>query len=243
MMRRLLLLSILLAPLTAGAAGGGPAPFEFEPNLGNAASLQRGAKLYMNYCSGCHTLKYMRYSRMAEDLNMPEDLVEKNLLFTRGRIHDQIDGTMPDKAAEWFGQAPPDLSLVTRSRGDDWVYSFLLSFYLDDETASGVNNLVLSNTAMPHALWPLQGYQKLLHSGKTYDASAHAEPEFEIAQAGSMSQAEYRDAVGDITNFLVYVGEPAKMVRYSLGVKVITFLLIFTLLAWLLKREYWKDVH
>lgn len=253
MMRRQLIavlwgLSLIVAPSAVLAAGGASVPYHFEPNLGNEASLRRGAKLFMNYCSGCHTLQYMRYQRIAEDLNIPEDMLEKNLLLTRGKIHDQVTGTMPEKSAEWFGTAPPDLTLVSRwhSNGADWIYSFLLSFYLDDKTGTGVNNLVMKNTAMPHALWPLQGYQKLNEQGDDHaEAGGHGtpKPNFEMVHPGSMSKEEYRAAVGDITNFLVYVGEPAKMVRYDLGKKVIAFLLLFTLLAWLLKREYWRDVH
>jgi len=243
------MLSLLAAPSAVLASGGAAVPFEFTPNQGNEASLQRGAKLFMNYCSGCHTLQYMRYQRISEDLNIPTEKMEKNLMFTRGIIHDQITGTMPEKSADWFGTMPPDLTLVARwhPNGADWLYSFLLSFYLDDKTGTGVNNLVMENTAMPHVLWPLQGYQKLPESDGDHgeEAGGHgaAKPEFEIVQAGSMDEQEYRRAVGDIVNFLVYVGEPAKMVRYSLGKKVIAFLLLFTLLAWLLKREYWRDVH
>lgn len=245
MMRQFLFTLLLMVPLTALSAGGESLPFDFDPNLSNQASLQRGAKLFMNYCSGCHSLKYMRYQRIGEDLGIPEDMMENNLMMTRGRIHDPIEGTMPsDKAAEWFGKAPPDLSLTARERGADWIYSFLLSFYLDDSRPSGVNNVVLDNTAMPAVLWPLQGFQALQHGeGHGEEAGHGGAPQFELVQQGRLNPAEYRAAVADLTNFLVYVGEPAKLVRYSLGFKVIVFLLIFTLLAYLLKREFWRDVH
>lgn len=237
MMRRLIMAVLLLAPLAAVAAGG--LPFNFEPDLDNKASLQRGARLYMNYCSGCHTLTYMRYSTIAEDLGIPEDIMETNLMMTTDRIHSQIEGTMPDKSRNWFGTIPPDLTLVARHRGADWLYSFLLSFYLDPSRPTGVNNLVMENTAMPWVLWPLQGYQKLVENA---DHGGHG-PTFKLVQKGSMTPEQFRDAVGDLVNFLVYVGEPMKLYRYSLGVKVILFLLVFTIVAYLLKREFWKDVH
>jgi len=234
MMRRLCLVILLLVPLAAMADA---LPFQFKPDLGNTASLQRGAKLFMNYCVGCHTLSHVRYSKMAEDLNIPQDVMKDNLMMTTDNIHDQIRGTMPDKAEDWFGTAPPDLTLVARHRGADWLYSFLLSFYVDPEQPTGTNNLVMTNTAMPWVLWPLQGYQKLA------DTEQGQEPQFELVQEGSMEPTEFRGTAGDLVNFLVYAGEPAKLVRYSLGVKVIIFLLIFTVLAYFLKREYWRDVH
>lgn len=246
MMRRLLFVLLICGvPAAALAAEGGHLPFEFKADLGNEASLQRGAKIFMNYCSGCHSLQYVRYKRIAEDLNIPEEVMENNLIFTGAKIHDRIPSSMPTKQAEqWFGKAPPDLSLEARYRGADWIYSYLLSFYLDDGTSTGVNNLVLENTSMPDVLWPLQGYQKLLHSGQSYDKSSHSgEPEFKIVQSGRLNQAEYREAMADLVNFLVYVGEPVKLVRYSLGFKVIVFLILFTVLAYLLKREFWRDVH
>ena len=250
MMRRFFIALFLMMPLAALAAGGESVPFHHETNLGNQASLQRGAKMFMNYCSGCHSLQYMRYQRIADDLDIPEDVMENNLMMTRGKIHDTIQGTMDaESAAEWFGKAPPDLSLTARERGADWIYSFLLSFYLDDSRPTGVNNVVMSNTAMPAVLAPLQGYQALKHdeSAEGGEGEAHGEghgaPEFELVQEGQLDPAEYKAAVGDLTNFLVYVGEPAKLVRYSLGFKVIVFLLLFTALAYMLKREFWRDVH
>ena len=157
MKRSLLLALLVMLPISVWAAEGS-VPFEFDPNLDNQASLQRGAKLFMNYCSGCHSLQYMRYNRIAEDLEIPRDVVENNLIMTGGKIHSTIQGTMSkEQAGDWFGKAPPDLSLIARQRGADWIYSFLLSFYLDDSRPNGVNNLVMANTAMPHVLAPLQG--------------------------------------------------------------------------------------
>ncbi|GAB3679974.1 cytochrome c1 [Salinisphaera aquimarina] len=246
-MRQLFIALLLFVPLMASAAEG-TVPFHFDPNLSNEASLQRGAKLFMNYCSGCHSLQYMRYQRIGDDLGIPDDVVENNLLMTGGKIGDTIQASMPaEKAAEWFGKAPPDLSLESRARGADWIYSFLMSFYLDDSRPSGVNNVVLANTAMPAVLAPLQGFQALKkdEGGHAEEGGEgeHAAPRFDLVQKGQMNSAEYERAVGDITNFLVYVGEPAQLVRYSLGFKVLIFLLIFTGLAYMLKREFWRDVH
>lgn len=241
MMRRVVLMVVagLIAP-AAVAAGGGHMPYDFEPDLGNQASLQRGAKLYVNYCSGCHSLKYVRYKRFQTDLGIPREVIENNLMLGDAKIGSRIGLGLPERSSNWLSKAPPDLSLAARERGASWIYNFLRTFYLDESSNTGVNNLVLENTAMPHALAPLQGYQKLPESG-----GGHGEggPGFEMVQKGSMSSSEYQRAVADITNFLVYVGEPAKMVRYSLGIKVILFLLVFTGIAWLLKREFWRDVH
>lgn len=249
MMRRFFIALFLMMPLAAMAAGGESVPFHHETNLGNQASLQRGAKMFMNYCSGCHSLQYMRYQRISEDLEIPEEVMENNLILTRGKIHDTIQGTMSkEKAAEWFGKAPPDLTLTARERGADWIYSFLLGFYLDDSRPSGVNNVVMSNTAMPAVLAPLQGFQALKHEDEGESeggghGGGHGEPQFELVQEGQLNPAEYRAAAADLTNFLVYVGEPVKLVRYSLGFKVIVFLLLFTALAYMLKKEFWRDVH
>ncbi|MBO9470462.1 cytochrome c1 [Endozoicomonas sp. G2_2] len=249
MMRQLFIALFLMMPLAAMAAGGESVPFHHETNLGNQASLQRGAKMFMNYCSGCHSLQYMRYQRISEDLEIPEEVMENNLILTRGKIHDTIQGTMSkEKAAEWFGKAPPDLTLTARERGADWIYSFLLGFYLDDSRPSGVNNVVMSNTAMPAVLAPLQGFQVLKHEEEGESegdghGGGHGEPQFELVQEGQLNPAEYRAAAADLTNFLVYVGEPVKLVRYSLGFKVIVFLLLFTALAYMLKKEFWRDVH
>lgn len=233
---------LLLGWLACGAAyaAGGEPIYGFEPNLDNRASLQHGAALFMNYCSGCHSLQYLRYRRLATDLGIPEPIMEENLVFADVQLGSHIETGLPERSAEWFGKAPPDLTLVTRHRGADWVYSFLMSFYLEPSAPTGVNNLQFPNTAMPHALAPLQGYQKLVGDAHGHGAGG---PDFKLVQQGRLSPAEYQDAVADITNFLVYAGEPAKLVRYALGFKVILFLLVFTVLAWLLKREFWRDVH
>jgi ubiquinol-cytochrome c reductase cytochrome c1 subunit len=179
-------------------------------------SLQNGAKLFMNYCSGCHSISFMRYNRIGKDLNISDADVEKNLMFNSKKIGDQIISSMPDEGAiKWFGVTPPDLSLVARSKGTDWIYTYLRSFYKEESRPFGVNNKILVNASMPDVLWELKQ---------------------------SKSAEDFDQDVRDITNFLDYVGEPAKLVRVDLGYKVMGFLFILFILSYLLKKEYWKDV-
>ena len=180
------------------------------------ASLQNGAKLFMNFCSGCHSISFMRYNRIAKDLNLSEDQVAKNLMFAGKKTGEAITTAMPNEgASKWFGGVPPDLSLVARSKGTDWIYTYLRSFYADESRIFGVNNKVLINASMPDVLWSLRENQ---------------------------SEAEFDNSVRDITNFLDYVGEPAKLIRLKLGKWVLLFLGILFILVYMLKKEYWKDV-
>ena len=187
----------------------------------------------------------MRYNRMAADLGISEEQLTKNLMFTGERPFDTIrNGMNPEDAKRWFGVAPPDLSLIARSRGTDHVYSFLRSFYVDSSKATGVNNLVLPGTAMPHVLWELQGAQDVVWEGRM-DAQGNASKhfkEFTALSPGKLSAEEYDAFVRDTVNFLDYIAEPIQLKRQALGYRVIAFLLFFTLLAYLLKKEYWKDV-
>ena len=185
-------------------------------DISDTASLQNGAKLFMNYCSGCHAIGFMRYNRIAEDLNLSDSLVAEYLMFTGENPGETITTAMPKEGAvKWFGTAPPDLSLVARAKGTDWIYTYLRGFYEDDSKVFGVNNKVLENASMPDVLWSLK----------------EGRPE-----------AEFDQDVRDITNFLDYVGEPAKLIRTKLGVWVLSFLGVLLVLAYLLKKEYWKDV-
>ncbi len=237
-----LLMLAALAPLTVLASSGKPL-FPFEPDLGNEGSLQRGAAAFMNYCAGCHSLKYLRYNRMGEDLGIPEDILKKNLMLTTDKPGDTIQVAMPKESAKWFGQAPPDLSLVARARGPDWVYSYLKTFYLDPSRPVGVNNLTLPGASMPHVLGHLQGWQVHKETKGEHGGGHSKQAPLELVQPGSLKPAEYDRLVGDITNFLEYAGEPAKLKRYTLGLWVMLFLAGFTVLAFLLYKEYWKDVH
>ena len=188
------------------------APIDFN----NKGSLQNGAKLFMNYCVGCHTAQYVRHSRIAKDLEIPPELVEKYLMVTTDQIGDHITaGIDPDVQASWFGAPPPDLSLETRLRGDDWVYTYLLSFYEDPSRPWGANNLVLPNAAMPHVLHNMQE---------------------------ELSKEEFESEVGDLVNFMAWMGEPVRHDRKVIGSFVILFLLVLLIPVYLLNKEFWKDV-
>ncbi len=185
-------------------------------DISDQNSLQNGAKLFMNYCSGCHSLKYMRYNRMAKDLGLTEEQVIKNLMFSGDKVGEPMFNNMNEEDANrWFGALPPDLSLTARSRGVDWIYTYLNSFYDDPTRPLGINNKVLENASMPDILWSLRE---------------------------SKSKLEFEQDLRDITNFLDYVGEPAKLVRTSLGWKVLGFLFILLILSYFMKKEYWRDV-
>ena len=211
-------------------------------DITDRASLQRGAQLYMNYCSGCHSLKYMRYSRMAEDLGLTEDEVQANLNFTGAKFGETIGASMPPESQDWFGKQPPDLSLIARVRGTDWVYTYLKSFYLDESRPVGWNNTVFPNVSMPNPLWQLQGLQHA-EFGKPSPTGDRPVTGLKVTQAGTLDAAGFDRAARDITAFLEYAGEPASLKRQSLGVWVILFLALLTFLAWLLKKEYWRDVE
>jgi ubiquinol-cytochrome c reductase cytochrome c1 subunit len=243
-MKRLLTLSFLLS-LALPALAEEAMPYSVKLDRGNIASLQRGARNFMNYCSGCHGMQYLRYNRLAKDLDIPEDVLKKNLMFTSDKVGDQIHSAMPAQAADWFGKLPPDLTLETRARGAEWVYNYLLTFYLDPKRPNGVNNRMLPNVSMPHVLWELQGWQKPAGEKEEHEGvSEHKKPIYEIVQPGALSSDEYRKWVADLVNFMDYAAEPEKAERMKVGVKVMLYLIVFLLpLTYLLKREYWKDVH
>lgn len=240
------LLGALCLPL-AGWASSAPTTLQAAHNdVSNVASLQRGARNFVNYCMGCHSARYVRYSRLGEDLGLSEGQVIENLMFTGERIHDTMRVAMrTEDAGRWFGVPPPDLTLIARNRGTDYIYSFLKSFYLDPARPNGVNNMVMPNTSMPHVLWELQGLQEAVYDGES-DAQHNAVhkkfKEFELASKGKLTPQEYDQFVRDTVNFLDYIGEPVQLKRQSLGLKVLAFLAVFFLLAYFLKKEYWKDV-
>lgn len=236
----LLLSGLLVLPLTGLAAGGGVALEPANNDVGNIASLQRGAKYFVNYCMGCHSAQYVRYSRLAEDLGISEDQLVNNLMFAADKPHETMQIAMPaDDAQRWFGQAPPDLTLIARAKGTDYLYTFLRTFYLDDSRSSGVNNLVLEGASMPHVLWELQGFQRKVVET---DEAGHEHVTLVEATPGLLSTDEYDQVVRDIVNFLEYTGEPMQLERRRLGIWVMVFLLVFGLFSYLLKSEIWKDV-
>ena len=242
MIRRLfpVVLAVLFASSAPAEEGGLQSS---HANVWNLASLQHGARTYFNYCSGCHSIKYMSYARLADDLKLSNDEVLKNFAFTGAKIGDQVVSNMPaDGSSQWFGKTPPDLSLEARSKGPDWIYTYLKSFYLDPSRPVGWNNVVFPNASMPNVLWELQGLQKA-HFAPAKPGEEPAVEKLELASKGRQSAEEYDRTARDLTAFLKYVGEPAALKRESMGVWVILYLAFFTFIAWLLKHEFWKDVH
>ncbi len=240
-----LALILALGSTVGFAASEGVALDRVEVSLRDKVSLQNGARLFVNYCMSCHSAKYMRYNRMATDLSIPEDLVKSQMIFTGGKITDSMTTTMTaQQGEEWFGVAPPDLSLIGKLRDPDWLYTYLRTFYRDESTASGWNNLVFPQVAMPHALYELQGIQQ---ASKTIEIDSHGNEQealsLTIAHPGKMSVEEYDHAMRDLTNFLYYMAEPARMVRIGYGIWVMLFLAVLGTLAFFLKKEYWRDVH
>jgi ubiquinol-cytochrome c reductase cytochrome c1 subunit len=240
---------IAIALLSAGAAladeEGGIALLPAGTDIKNTESLQRGARDFMNYCSGCHSLKYLRYNRLGEDLKIPESELAANLMFTADKAVDTVNSAMPKDSEAWFGKQPPDLSLIARARGTDYLYSFLHGFYVDKTRPWGVNNLYLPAAAMPDVLAQLQGLQKPVFKNVP-DANGSARMVLvgvDAMSPGALKPEEYDQFVRDIVNFLDYAGEPVKDKRQSMGVFVTLFLLVFFVFAYLLKKEYWKDVH
>jgi ubiquinol-cytochrome c reductase cytochrome c1 subunit len=249
-MKKLILILILMGlavPAASLAAGPSVKVDKADIDVTNQASLQRGAKYFVNYCMGCHEAQYSRYARVGQDLGLTEDQVRDNLIFTRDaqgdptRVGDLMKNAFPEgDAEEAFHIPPPDLTLVARVRGEDWLYTFLRGFYLDKDRPFGVNNTVFSNVSMPHALWDLQGWQEKVTET---DARGNEVTRLEVTESGSLSRAEYDAVVRDIVTFLSYLGEPIQHERKVLGIWVMLFLGLFTVIAYLLKKEYWKDIH
>jgi len=240
-MKKLIVLALLiLAPLAASAEEAGMSPANVD--ISNTASLQRGAKYFTSYCMGCHSAHYVRYNRLGADLGLTDTELENYLMPAGAKPADTMDSAMPAADSEkWFGRSPPDLSLEARSRGTDWIYNYLKSFYVDPKSATGANNVLLPNAAMPDVLWELQGLQKPVFKknedgGQTFD-------HFEQVSQGKLTPQQFDQVAYDITNFLSYIGEPVQLERRNLGLKVIGFLILFFLFAYMLKREIWKNVH
>lgn len=231
---------ILLLTLSFGVAASEAIELqEADIDLSDNESLQRGAQHFVTYCLGCHSAKHMRYLRFALDAEVDQKKVLKDIAPEGASIYDQIHSAMNKHDAEkWFGVQPPDLSLIARSRGADWLYSYLKSYYLDESRPFGVNNLVYEDTAMPNPLWQLQGEQHAEVRKTIYGEYT----KLVLEETGKLSEKEFDVFVNDLVNFLVYVGEPVKLERERIGKYVIIFLLMFLVIAYLLKKEYWKDV-
>jgi len=204
-----------------------------EVDLADKASLQRGAKTFINYCLSCHQAAYMRYNRMAKDLGMTEEQVKQNLMFASDKIGDTMTVAMrAQDAKKWFGVVPPDLSVIARSKGTDYLYTYLRTFYLDSSKVMGTNNLAFKDVGMPHVLWQQQGY---LEHGE--------EGHLEAATEGNLSTSDYNQVVADLVNFLAYIGEPSKIQRLALGKWVLLYLVLFFLVAYPMKKAFWRDIH
>jgi ubiquinol-cytochrome c reductase cytochrome c1 subunit len=235
---------LLFVPGLAIAAGSSVHLEDPEIDLTDKASLQRGAKTFMNYCLGCHQMQYQRYQATFNDLGIPEELGQKYLQFTGEKVSDYITSPMPaENAATWFGAPPPDLSLVARVRGPEWLYTYFKTFYVDEATTFGVNNQVFPNVGMPHVLEPLQGTPRLAFESKMVDGEMVERPiGIKTDGNGLLNEEEYDTAVRDLVNFLEYTGEPTRLKSESIGRYVLAFIVIFFVFALLLKKEYWRDV-
>ena len=233
-----------LAPLIAFASGSDIKLDKAPIHPTDKLSLQRGAQAFVNYCLACHSTEYMRYNRL-RDLDLSENQISDNLIFTGQKVGELMTVAMRKKEAkQWFGVAPPDLSVIARSRGADWLYTYLRKFYRDESTATGWNNLLFDKVAMPHALYQLQGIQSV--AVKTVDdghGGKHEVKELKQDAPGTLSKTEYDMYIADLVNYLVYVGEPAATKRVQLGIIVMLFLFAMLGLTYALKLEYWKDVH
>lgn len=236
---------IALFSMSAFAAGGGAELEHSGIDPSNVNSLQRGARNFMNYCSGCHSAKYVRYKTIGKYLGLSEEQLIDNLMFNAEKSFETINVAMRvDDAERWFGTVPPDLSLMARSSGADYIYNFLRGFHLDPDSPSGVDNVVLQGTSMPHVLWELQGFQKAVfseHEDDDGNKSQHFDG-FELVTAGSMDAEDFDEFVRDTTNFLAYIAEPIRADRRKLGVWVLMFLVFFWIIASMLKKQIWKDV-
>ena len=256
-----LLATLAVAP-AAQAAGGVDWPMEsFDADLENMPSLQNGFRLYVNYCIGCHSLKFQRYERTADDLQIPHELALENLVFTGQKIGDLMTSAMdPDQAKAWFGAPPPDLTMVARVRGNDWIYNYLKTFYVDETRPLGVNNKIFPNVGMPHVLADLQGVQRegclqvpkiAANGGEMRDplqqGVALTEEKCGLLYVeegtGAYDADQYDAAIYDLTNFLYYVGDPSRLQRHRMGIFVLLFLVVLGCCTYLLNREFWKGIH
>ena len=240
---------LMCAPVwSAGGGNHGKGAFGVvNIDLSNKASLQRGAKYFVNYCLSCHPAQHSRYKRVADDLGISEELALENLIFTGQKLGDLMTVAMKRKDAKiWFlGIDPPDLSTHVRAIGPQAVYEYLKTYYVDDSRPFGVNNLHLPNTAMPHVLADLQGSQKAVFHTEANSEGVEEKvfEKFELMQPGMLSEKEYERVVTDIVNFLAYLSEPAQLVRKKIGIGVLFFLAVLGVISYFMKKDYWKDVH
>ena len=243
-----------LVSVAASAAGGGATPDTYRGDVSDTASLQSGAQTFYNYCFGCHSVEFARYNRVAKDLGISEEIFKEYLMEGDAKFGSLMTNAMTkdtaakEKAKQWFGATPPDLTLVARVRGNDWLYTYLRTFYKDESRPWGVNNVMFKDVGMPHVMMELQG---LCKEAPVLEHDAYIDPHSaemtlgcaEYAIEGSMDEREFDKTIEDLVNFLDYMGEPIQLERQRLGFWVIGFLLILLVFAYLLNREYWKDIH
>ncbi len=242
---KFLLVSVVLAASSSFASGGAEVHLDRAPiNLKDMASLQRGARTFINYCLNCHNAQFMRYSHLTQ-LGLTEQQIKDNLMFTTDKIGDTMVSALdPADAKDWLKSVPPDLTLSARVRGSDWLYTYMRGFYRDDASPTGWNNTVFKGVSMPHVLHDLQGTQAMVQVGEKHDHDGKMEPIMKLAidRAGSMSAGEYDHNVADLVNYMTFMAEPARTQRTQLGVLVLFFLVIAFFVTLALKHEYWKDV-
>lgn len=245
------LLIFFTVSLPLWAAGGGQHMMHVDVDLSDQDSLQRGARTFVNYCLSCHSASYMRFNRMGEDLGISEDILESNFMFGAEKTGDTMEVAMrPEDGEQFFGGiAPPDLSVIARARGADWLYTYFMTFYRDPSRPFGVNNLAFKDVSMPHVLWELQGWQRPVYVEKTGSDGEkikridHLELESPPQKPTVYQDQEYDQIVRDLVNFLVYLGEPVKLKRYTIGAWVMLYLLVLLVFVYLLKKDYWRDIH
>lgn len=244
MMKKFIFSLIAALGIATGAQAASDAgiPWDKAPvDISNQASLQNGAKLFVNYCLGCHSAAFMRYNRL-QDIGLSEQEIKDNLLFTTDKVGEtMIAAINPKQAKDWFGANPPDLTVIARSRaghngtGADYLYTFLRTFYRDDTKATGWNNLAFPSVGMPHPMWEMQGQRRAVFEGDHFKGWEQITP-------GTLSEQEYDQQIGDLVNYLQWMGEPAQATRVRVGVGVLIFLAIFIVIAWKLNAAFWKDV-
>lgn len=240
MIKALLGLVIFALSLCAQAAGSNKPLDEADVDVFDLKSVRRGAGYFVDYCMGCHSIKHLRYSRIARDLEITEKDMREAVMAEGAKIHENLLSAMEkDDAQKWFGVVPPDLSLIARSRGADWLYSYLKGFYVDPSSPTGVNNIVYDDVGMPNVLWELQGLQKPVLKKQ---GGKEVIERLEVVEAGKMTPKEFDQAMTDLVNFLVYAAEPAQFQRLSLGKYVLLALILLAVIFYKLKKEYWKDI-
>lgn len=248
---RLILVLLCLLSGTVTRASENDHMLRMDVNLSDQASLQRGARTFVNYCLSCHSAAYMRFNRLGKDLGIAEEVLKSNLMFGTDKPGDTMTVALkPEEAKRLFGVEPPDLSVIARARGADWLYTYFMTFYRDPSRPYGVNNLAFKDVGMPHVLWELQGWQRAVYTEETGSDGvavkkiSHLELETPAGRKPSAYQGEnYEKTVRDLVNFMVYLGEPVKLIRFKIGGWVMLYLFILLIIVYLLKREYWKDVH